>query len=103
MSARIDTEQYEQEFTNQGLIFEYGEDGPNKIYTPHRHGWTKLVTRAGSITMKLEGGEPFEQRAGDVCEVGSGQLHEAVVGPDGWKWLAAWKPEEGDTFNVHES
>lgn len=93
---------YEDEFTGQGLVFEYGEDAPGKVYTPHRHGWTKLVTLGGSFKMKLDDSEWFEQKAGDTCEVQSGQLHEAVVGPEGWKWLSAWRPEEDDTFGVHK-
>lgn len=99
----MNPQEYEQQFKEQGLLYEYGEDAPGFIYTPHRHGWTKLVTVAGGFKMRLDNGEWFEQKTGDVCEVQSGQLHEAVVGPDGWKWLAAWKPEEDSTFDVHDT
>ena len=98
----VDTKAYEQAFNAAGLDFEYGEDAPGKVYTPHVHGWTKLVTLAGSIHLRTAAGWQ-DQHEGDECEVMSGELHEAVVGPDGWKWLAAWKPEEADTFSVHET
>jgi len=98
----IDPKQYQREFQAAGLDFEYGEDVPGKIYTPHTHGWTKLITLDGSIRLRTSQGW-VEQYAGDVCEVRSGELHEGIVGANGWKWLAAWKPEEADTFSVHES
>jgi hypothetical protein len=28
--------EYEDEFTRQGLLFEYGEDVPGKVYTPQK-------------------------------------------------------------------
>ena len=40
----VDNNRYEAELKAAGLEFEYGEDEPGKVYTPHTHGWTKLVT-----------------------------------------------------------
>ena len=98
----IDSATYEKEFADQGLLFEYGSDKPGLVYTPHRHGWTKLITLGGSLRIRLDDKSWQELKAGDVIEIDSDQLHEAIVGPDGWKWLSAWKPEEDDTFVVHQ-
>ena len=102
MTPTVDITAYEEEFRQAGLLFERGEDEPGKVYAPHVHGWTKLVTLGGSIRLRTDDGW-HELRTGDEYEVRSGELHEAVVGPDGWRWLAAWKPEEDDTFAVHEA
>ncbi len=96
-----DIEALKSSFLAQGLLFEEGYDEPGKVYTPHRHGWTKLVTLEGSIQLKLDDKPWVEQHMGDICEIRPGQLHEAVVGPEGWTWLAAWRPEEDDTFTIH--
>ena len=97
----VDPKRFEQEFRAAGLEYEYGEDEPGRVYELHRHGWTKLVTLGGSIRLRTSAGWQ-ELREGDVCEIQSGEAHEAVAGGQGWKWLAAWKPEEAGTFVVHE-
>src|SRR5215217_1424321 len=100
--SKPEIEKYQREFESHGWLYEVGEDEPNKRYAPHRHGWTRLITLAGGVTVKKEDNEWIELYKGSVCDIESGQLHEAVVGAEGWQWLAAWKPEEDASFSVHE-
>ena len=92
---------FEQEFQRNGWLAEIGEDPAGHIYPPHRHGWTRLVTLGGSLRLRVDGGAWREFKRGDTCDIATNQLHEAVAGSDGWHWLAAWKPEEDDTFAAH--
>jgi hypothetical protein len=101
-TSESEIEKHQQEFESHGWLYEFGEDEPNKRYSPHRHGWTRLVTLAGSVMVKKESNDWIKLCKGSICDIQSGQLHEAVVGSDGWYWLAAWKLEEDASFSVHE-
>lgn len=93
---------YEIRFHEAGLLYETGVDKPGYVYAPHRHGWVTVVTLGGSIRLTVDN-TTHELKAGDICEIQSNQLHEGVVGPDGWQWLAAWKPDEDSSFDLPDT
>ena len=63
------------------------EDKPGKLYEPHSHKWeTKLVIIAGSIKIKTTG-KWKTLKAGDSIYIKYNQIHEAVVGNRGCKYL----------------
>jgi quercetin dioxygenase-like cupin family protein len=85
-------------WTEHNLSYEIESFEQGKVYPPHSHGWSNLLTLSGSIKFKIDGGEWIEQSAGDSIIIQSGQLHEAVVGPDGWQVISAWRSSEEDSF-----
>jgi len=94
-------DEYIQSLRRDGLSFEFGYDAPGKKYSPHQHGYTRLLTLAGVVDIKYD--ETWHlQKPGDVCEIPSHKLHEAAVGEKGWTWVAAWRPEEEASFVVHK-
>jgi len=82
-------EEVEAKYKKMGLQIEYGNDKPGFVYEPHRHEQTYLYTLSGSIKLKLDD-DWQELTSGNEAIVGENQLHEAVVGPEGWEWVAAW-------------
>lgn len=90
----------EAHYQDKGLETEYGFDKPGTIYKPHTHEKTWLYTLSGSIAIKLGEGEWRTLQPNTEFVVGSGQLHEAKVGKDGWEWVAAWDAEEAEKFEA---
>ena len=86
-------------YNSLGLETEYGLDKPGKVYPPHRHEKTFLYTLGGSIKIKIDNKEWMELEKGEEFIVGSNQLHEAIVGKDGWEYVAAWDKEEAKRFS----
>lgn len=76
------------------LKTEQGTDAPRRRYEPHSHGRTRLMTISGSLDIKLSGGDWQQLLPGQEMVVSAGQLHEAVAGPEGWEYVAAWDPAE---------
>lgn len=69
-------------------------NGPHDTYSPHRHGYDKvLVCAAGSIRFGLPAtGEHVDLAVGDRLDLPAGTGHEARVGPDGVTCLESHLP-----------
>ncbi len=69
-------------------------NGPHDVYSPHAHGFDKvLVCAAGSIRFGLpRTGEQVVLAVGDRLDLPAGTEHEAVVGPDGVTCLESHLP-----------
>ena len=70
---------------------------PGDVYTPHRHGYHKIVIcLSGSIVFELPpGGEFVELRPGDRLDLPPGLEHAATVGPEGVVCLEAHRTRAG--------
>lgn len=88
-------------YTQAGLAVESGRDEPGTLYEPHRHEKTYLYTISGAIDIKLDGGETQTLQPHQEFIVNGDQLHEAVVGADGWEYVAAFDAEEAKGY-AHE-
>jgi quercetin dioxygenase-like cupin family protein len=69
-------------------------NGPLERYSPHEHGYDKvLVCAAGSIRFGLPGtGRHVDLAVGDRLDLPAGTEHEASVGPDGVTCLESHLP-----------
>jgi uncharacterized protein YjlB len=69
-------------------------NGPLDRYSPHEHGFDKvLVCAAGSIRFGLPGrGVTIDLEAGDRLDLPAGTRHDAVVGRDGVTCVEAHVP-----------
>lgn len=88
----------EKAYQQRGLATESGFDEPGTVYAPHRHEKTLLYTVSGSLAIKLDGGKVQNLDPHQEFTVGSGQLHEAVVGAEGWEYVAAFNAEEAKQY-----
>jgi quercetin dioxygenase-like cupin family protein len=88
-----------QMYQERGLVAEYVHDKPGTIYEPHSHEATILFTLSGEVVFTLEDLDPVMLQTGREFSVGSGRLHEAVVGSQGWEYIAAWDPIEAEQYN----
>ena len=95
--ARLAVEAYR----SRGLIAERGSDKPGTVYEPHSHEQTHLYTIAGSLDIKAGDRPKQTVKAHQEFVVGGEELHEAVVGPDGWEYVAAWDEDEAKKYE-HE-
>lgn len=85
-------------YRQRGLVTEAGRDKPGTVYEPHRHEQTRLYTVAGSLDIRVEAGEKQHIVPHQEFIVGGNQLHEAVVGADGWEYVAAWDEAEAEQY-----
>ncbi len=90
MNSADATAKYEQ----LGLEVRHITDDPGELYAPHRHGGVYLFTLAGSAKVRLDSSEWRATEPGQEIHIQDDQLHEVVVGPDGWEYLFATTPEE---------
>src|SRR5581483_5152828 len=88
----------EEAYRQRGLEVESGFDKPGTIYEPHKHEKTYLYTVSGSISIKLDGGEAQDVQPHQEFIVGGNQLHEAVVGEQGWRYVAAYSADEAAQY-----
>lgn len=88
-----------QRYETLGLITEEGSDKPGTLYAPHKHEKTYLWTVDGSIMIKKGVGNWKTYTAGQECVIEDGEIHEAKVGPDGWKYIAAYDEEEAKKYD----
>lgn len=88
----------EKRYKSMGLDTEYGQDKPGTVYKPHKHEQTYLYTLSGSLKIRTDSGDWRTISTGQEFIIESGQLHEAIVGEDGWEYVAAWDEEESKTF-----
>lgn len=98
LESELNKIEIEQSYRAKGLETEYVVDEAGKVYEPHRHEQTYLYTLSGSVKIKVDDGDWQTLRSGQEFIVGTNQLHEAEVGPEGWEYVAAWNPEEAEKF-----
>ncbi|MEK7571250.1 MAG: hypothetical protein AAB553_03165 [Patescibacteria group bacterium] len=72
-----------------GLKVKQITDKPGEVYTPHRHGRVYLFTIRGSAKLKLDNDEWQLTHPGKEIHIRENQLHEAIVGSQGWEYLFA--------------
>lgn len=98
----MDKDNVERAYKTKGLEVEHGQGEPNTIYEPHRHEKTYLYTLAGSIKIRLDEGEWITALPGQEFVIEDGQLHEAIVGSEGWGYVAAWDEEQAQKYEHAE-
>jgi mannose-6-phosphate isomerase-like protein (cupin superfamily) len=78
----------------EGLAPSSWSNGPRDLYSPHEHGYDKvLVVASGSITFGLPAtSDQAELAVGDRLELPAGTVHDAVVGANGVTCLEAHVP-----------
>ena len=69
----------------QGLSPYQWSNGPNDVYSAHKHSYEKVIyVLRGSITFGLpEEGRSILLKAGDRLDLPANTVHDAVVGPQG--------------------
>lgn len=77
----------------EGLSPYAWSNGPNFVYSPHSHSYTKvLYVVRGSITFHLPtSDEDIAMQAGDRLDLPARAVHAATVGPEGVTCLEAVK------------
>lgn len=77
----------------EGLSPYVWSNGPNFVYSPHSHSYTKvLYVVRGSISFHLPASdEDIVMQAGDRLELPARVVHAATVGPEGVSCLEAAK------------
>jgi mannose-6-phosphate isomerase-like protein (cupin superfamily) len=88
----------ERAYQQRDLVTEHGTDEPGKLYEPHRHEKTYLYTITGSIDIRLDDQSSQTAKPHQELVVGGNQLHEAIVGSEGWEYVAAWSGEEAKNY-----
>jgi hypothetical protein len=83
-----------QRLRDEGLDPGPWSNGPHDRYSPHEHGFDKvLVCAAGSICFGLPRiGASVDLGVGDRLDLPAGTEHEAFVGPDGVTCLESHLP-----------
>ena len=76
---------------NEGLSPYQWSNGPNDVYSTHKHTYDKVIyVVRGSITFGLpEEGQKLSLKAGDRLDLPANTVHDAVVGPQGVACLEA--------------
>lgn len=68
-------------------------DEPNKIFEEHSHNWdTKLYILSGEMRLKLLNSgriDDYKLKIGDEKEIFQNQIHSAIIGIDGCKYIVA--------------
>jgi len=75
----------------QGLSPYQWSNGPNDVYSAHKHSYDKVIyVVSGSITFGLpDEGRKILLKAGDRIDLPANTAHDAVVGPQGVTCLEA--------------
>ncbi len=83
-----DLNKLKKEMSEEGFKDIYvWEDKPGETYEPHSHKWeTKLIILSGSIELKIND-NLNTLRTGDSIYIKANQIHEAIVGSSGCKYL----------------
>ncbi len=85
-------------YESLGLSVETGFDQPGTVYDSHGHERTILYTLDGSLVLKREGRSTSRLLPGVQAVVETGQIHSAVVGENGWEYIAASDASEAALF-----
>lgn len=78
---------------SQGYDPVYVWDGkPNEVDEEHSHEFeTKLHVLEGEIHLKITGDKDYTLKSGDELDIPKGQIHSAITGPEGCKYIVAEK------------
>ena len=76
---------------DEGLNPYQWSNGPNDVYSAHKHSYDKVIhVVRGSITFGLpEEGQKLLLKAGDRLDLPANTVHDALVGPQGVVCLEA--------------
>jgi quercetin dioxygenase-like cupin family protein len=77
----------------RGLTTRLVTDEPGKVYPLHQHAEVYLCVLEGSAKIKLGDADWQTLTAGEELRIVADLKHEAVVGPDGWKYIIAGSAE----------
>lgn len=88
----------EHKYKNIGLATKHVIDEPGKVYEAHRHGKVFLYSLKGLVKIKLDSKDWRTISPDQELIINRNQLHEAVVGPDGWEYIFAWDPQEAKKY-----
>jgi quercetin dioxygenase-like cupin family protein len=84
----------EAKYKKMGLETDYVVDEPGKVYEPHRHSEIHIFfTVKGNVRLKLDNKDWQTLEPGQETMIANNQLHEAVVGSEGWEFVFATTPE----------
>jgi quercetin dioxygenase-like cupin family protein len=87
-------EEIEKKYQDKGLVTRYIIDKPGEVYEPHRHGEVWLYTLKGSAKIKLDDKQWITVAPLQEVTIDTNQLHEAIVGNEGWEYVFAASAEE---------
>lgn len=94
----MDARQAKQKYKKLGLKTINASDEPNKKYESHAHHATWLYCLKGSLKVKLDDKAWKTIKPDDEVVIKEGQLHQAIVGPDGWEYIFAY-PADTEPFS----
>ncbi|MBX4212229.1 hypothetical protein KW787_02105 [Candidatus Pacearchaeota archaeon] len=88
----MDNEEIMRKLKEEGFVEVYEWiDEPNKFYSPHSHEEeTKLVITDGEMVMKTNSKDIILKK-GSFVHLKRNQVHEALVGPNGCKYVVGEK------------
>jgi mannose-6-phosphate isomerase-like protein (cupin superfamily) len=87
-----DQKTLEGQLLEEGFLHTYvWQDGPNAFYPDHKHAAeTAHIILEGEMAL-TQGGETCAYGVGERCDVPSGTVHSARMGPHGCKYLIGEK------------
>ena len=96
----MDIKRITKKYENKGLRTKYIQDKPGKIYKPHSHGKVKLYSIAGSVKIRRDNKEWQTINPGEEIIIKRHQVHEAIVGANGWEYIFAWDENEAKKYGI---
>jgi quercetin dioxygenase-like cupin family protein len=90
----MDLQAVENKYRDMGLVVFRQSDKANVVYKPHRHEEVRIYTIKGSVKVRLDDDEWQTVKPGQEIIIREGQLHEAMVGADGWEYIFATTSKE---------
>ncbi len=94
----MNTKKIIKRYQKMGLKTKHAFDKPREIYKPHSHGEVRLYSLNGSIKIRKDEKAWEDIKPGQEVVIKRGQIHEAVVGPDGWEYIFVWDEEEAKKY-----
>jgi len=93
-----------EELKTKGWDVEFVKDPAGEVYSPHKHEETKLHTISGDVQIRVSDSDSImgdwqSVPVGQTFTVLEGQIHEAIVGDEGWSYWAASDPEAAKSWN----
>jgi quercetin dioxygenase-like cupin family protein len=84
----MDEEKFVRTLEQEGFTHTYvWQDAPNASYPDHTHATeTAHIILSGEMTLTMAG-ESRTYRAGERCDVPTGAVHSARMGPSGCRYL----------------
>ena len=92
MAAEINESALRKQLAAEGFSHTFAwQDGPHTFYPDHTHGGlTAHIILDGEMTLTM-GGNSQTYQAGERCDVPSGVVHSARMGPSGCTYLVGEK------------